>query len=275
MKIALASPGAMGASIGQAAVCSGHEVFWQSSGRSPATRQRAEQAGLQEARSQSRFYQEAELLLSICPPAAAEAVAAEALAAGFKGIYCEANAISPERTRQLAARLSDEGVDYVDGGIIGGPVAAGSDTCLYLSGPYAEQVAACFTESLLATRVMDERVGAASAVKMAFAAHTKGVTALLAAILAVAEAEGVRDTLEERWGEKFTRGTHKRLCSNTAKAWRFAGEMEEIAATFAAAGQPEGFHLASAEVFQHLAGFKHAPAENLTELLAALSPPAD
>jgi hypothetical protein len=44
-----------------------------------------------------------------------------------------------------------------------------------------------------------------------------------------------------------------------AKAWRWVGEMEEIAATFASAGLPDGFHLAAAEVYRHLEQFKDDP----------------
>ena len=36
------------------------------------------------------------------------------------------------------------------------------------------------------------------------------------------------------------------------KAWRFVGEMEEIAATFAAQDLPDGFHLAAAEVYRRM-----------------------
>ena len=57
----------------------------------------------------------------------------------------------------------------------------------------------------------------------------------------------------------------------TRKAWRFAGEMEEIAATFRAAGLPGEFHDAAARVYERLAAYKDAeglPA--LEEVLAAL-----
>jgi hypothetical protein len=38
--------------------------------------------------------------------------------------------------------------------------------------------------------------------------------------------------------------------SAAAKGWRWSGEMEEIADTFAAAGEPDGFHRAAAEVYR-------------------------
>jgi len=103
--------------------------------------------------------------------------------------------------------------------------------------------------------VLSDRIGAASAIKMGYAAYTKGTTALLTAILGMVEREGVRIELQQQWGETFSTQTIKRVCSNTAKAWRFEGEMYEIADTFRDAGLPNGFHLAAAEIYKRLASF--------------------
>ena len=80
--------------------------------------------------------------------------------------------------------------------------------------------------------------------KMGYAAYTKGTTALLTAILGMVEKEGVRAELARQWGDAFTDQAVRRVCANTAKAWRFVGEMQEIAATFKGAGLPGGFHQA-------------------------------
>ena len=122
-----------------------------------------------------------------------------------------------------------------------------------------QEVAACFAGSPLETPVISERIGAASAVKMGYAAYTKGTTALLTAILGMVEKEGVRADLARQWGDAFTTQTVRRVCSNTAKAWRFVGEMHEIAATFRGAGLPGGFHEAAAEVYERLEAFKDHP----------------
>ncbi|HIL82563.1 MAG TPA: DUF1932 domain-containing protein, partial [Pseudomonadales bacterium] len=119
--------------------------------------------------------------------------------------------------------------------------------------------------------IIPGEIGAASAMKMVFAAYTKGTTALLAAILGVAEKEGVRNVLESQWGQTFTEQTHQRVVANSAKAWRFEGEMREIAATFENAGLPGGFHATAAVVFERLAQFKDEPAADIVELLKALN----
>jgi len=256
-RIGLIHPGAMGASVGAAARSNNHTVLWASTGRTASTWARARRAKLEDAGTVSALVKASEIVLSVCPPHAAEEIAREVTQLGFTGVYVECNAISPDRTRTIQRIVEDAGADYVDGGLIGGPAwKREAGTHFYLSGPRAEEVVACFAESPLETSVISERIGAASALKMGYAAYTKGTTALLTAILGMVEREGVRADLARQWGDTFTNQTVRRVCSNTAKAWRFVGEMHEIAATFRGAGLPGGFHQAAAEVYERLAAFK-------------------
>ena len=84
-------------------------------------------------------------------------------------------------------------------------------------------------------------------------------TALLCAILGAAEELGVREALAVEWAydeSDFAEQTSQRVRRVTGKAWRFAGEMEEIADMLAAVGLPNGFHKAAADIYQRLAHFK-------------------
>ena len=122
----------------------------------------------------------------------------------------------------------------------------------------AEIAQEIFSAGPLETEVIGTVVGKASALKMCFAANTKGTTALLSAIVAMSEKLGVREDLERQWsrnGSEFATQTQNRVRGVTAKAWRFAGEMEEIASTFAGAGLPSGFHEAAGEVYTRMAEF--------------------
>lgn len=271
--IALISPGAMGASVGAAAVSNGHRVLWQSNNRSQDTANRARRAGLEGTDNTQEMFAQADIVLSICPPSSANEVALLTSNHRFQGIFVETNAISPQRTRSIHAQLGKQGIDCVDGGIIGGPAwDPSTDTQLYLSGDRANDIARVFAGSAFNATVLNDKIGSASALKMTFAAYTKGTTALLAAILAVAEHEGVREFLQSQWGEDFSKQTANRITDNASKAWRFSGEMQEIAATFATAGLPAGFHEAAADVFERLSDFKdvkQAPA--LTDFLARLT----
>ena len=171
--------------------------------------------------------------------------------------------------------MSDNGIDFVDGGIIGGPAWQPNSTWLHLSGVGAEQVAALFKQGPLETNVLSEHIGDASALKMCFAAYTKGRTALLCGILGTAEALGVREALGVQWGligMELADTASERARRVTAKAWRFAGEMDEIADTFEDAGLPGDFHRAAGEIYSRLAKFKDAPeTPTIQEVLAALT----
>ncbi|MBO0816189.1 MAG: DUF1932 domain-containing protein, partial [Actinobacteria bacterium] len=171
----------------------------------------------------------------------------------FRGLYVDANAISPGTAREVAQMITDSGGRYVDGGIIGLPPAQPGTTRLYLSGPEAGDVRALFAGTPLDAQVIDGAATAASAVKMAYGAWTKGTAALILAIREFAREEGVEDTLLAEWAlsqpklEERSRGSAR---SATAKGWRWVAEMEEIAASMAATGLPDGFHQAAAEIFR-------------------------
>jgi 3-hydroxyisobutyrate dehydrogenase-like beta-hydroxyacid dehydrogenase len=224
----------------------GIDVLWASDGRSDATVARARAAGLQDAGDVAALTRDADVILSVCPPHAARNVAA--LVGGFDGVYVDANAVAPATVREIG----DGFERFVDGGIVG-PPPGDSPTRLYLSGADASRVAQLFDGTPVDARVVSERIGDASAVKATYAAWSKGSAALLLAIREVARAEGVDETLFAEWRESIP-GLEERLAraerSAQAKGWRWVGEMEEIAATFAAAGAPDGFHLAAAEVFR-------------------------
>jgi 3-hydroxyisobutyrate dehydrogenase-like beta-hydroxyacid dehydrogenase len=214
------------------------------------------------------------ILISVCPPHAAEDVAGQVIAHRFQGFYLDANAISPQKTVRIGKMLSQAGISFVDGGIIGGPAWTPGETWLYLSGKEAGRIADCFSAGPLEVSVIGEEIGRASALKMCYAAYSKGMTALLTAILALAESSGVRTELSAQWERDepgFSLQAERRAKRVTAKAWRFAGEMEEIASTFESAGLPGGFHAAAGEIYRRLAGFKEAEAQpELGEVLAAL-----
>ena len=268
--IGLISPGQMGASIGAAASHSATRVIWAGDGRSKASHTRASDAGLKNGGTIDSLVKDSDIILSVCPPHDAEDVARQVKQRAFPGLFVDCNAIAPEKSRQIAERFGYQ--NFVDGGIVGGPAwKSESGTRLYLSGDRSKEIAALFDNSPLETTIIPGEIGAASAMKMVFAAYTKGTTALLAAILGVAEKEGVRNVLESQWGQTFTEQTYQRVVANSAKAWRFEGEMQEIAATFENAGLPGGFHTAAAAVFERLAQFKDEPAADIVELLKALN----
>lgn len=170
----------------------------------------------------------------------------------------DANAVAPATARALSVVVERAGGRFVDGDLIGGPVRAGGATRLYLSGPAAGEVAALFAPTDLEAVALAGDVAAASALKMCYAAWTKGTSALLLAIRAAADAHGVEAALLEEWTRTQPGlAARSQAAAGTArKAWRFAGEMDQIAACLAEAGLPDGFARAAAELYRRLAAFK-------------------
>jgi len=276
LKIGILHPGAMGISLAASAQNSGHTVYWASAGRSAQTHERAEEHNLVEVRSLNELCEICSVIVCVCPPHAAEDVARQTLETSFNGLYLDANAIAPQRAKNIGRLMDEAGVKFVDGGIIGGPAWEPGSTWLYLSGEYAEQVTECFSEGPLETCIIGEEIGKASAIKMCFAAYTKGTTALLCAILATAQAHNVREYLSEEWAQSIpslVEDAPRRVSRVTAKAWRFSGEMEEITATFSSVGIPGGVHSAAAEIYQRLAGYKGAETPELEQVLNSLLKP--
>ena len=273
-KIGFLHPGAMGISLAVSAQKSGFEACWISDGRSPETRMRTKEHGLTDLDTLAHLTQTCSALVSICPPHAALDVAKSIAALSYTGLYIDANAIAPQTAQHIQFTVEQGGARFVDGGVIGGPAWESGSTWLHLSGKDAEEAASFFASGALETNILSEEIGQASALKMAFAAYSKGTTALLAAILTTAEHFNVRTALEEQWEKhdpEFVEQAHNRTRRVTAKAWRFAGEMDEIAATFADTGLPNGFHEAAGDIYRRMADFKDAEEKpSLEEVLKKL-----
>ena len=256
--IALLHPGDMGAAVGACLVGGGNRVRWVSAGRSGATRARAAGAGLEEVQTVKEALAGADIVLSVCPPHAALDVAREVAGHGFGGVYVDANAVAPGTAREVSRIVGAAGAHMVDGGIVGSPPSPKNSTRLYLAGNGAADIAALFAGSHLGTVVLDGPAGAASALKVCYAGWTKGSMALLADIRTLAQAEGVDGALLAEW--KISRPAvikDSELVTGAArKAWRWIAEMEEIAASFEAAGLPGHFHHGAAEIYRRLEAFK-------------------
>ena len=284
VNLGLLHPGEMGVTVGAALVESGHAVHWLAAGRSAETRARARSSGFRSHASLPTLLEQASGVISVCPPHAAAEVAGAVAAEGFSGIYVDANAVAPATARKLAgivganagivgANAGIVGANYVDGGIVGPPARSRGTTRLYLSGPGAGDVAGWFSQGLVEAVVLGEGLAEASALKMCYAAYTKGSSALLLAIRALAEHEGVTDGLLAEWARSqpgLPERSQRAAAGTAPKAWRFVGEMREIASAFADAGLPDGFHAAAGEIYSRIGDLKDADRPGLKEVLRAL-----
>jgi 3-hydroxyisobutyrate dehydrogenase-like beta-hydroxyacid dehydrogenase len=272
--IAMLHPGEMGAAVGAGLVARAHRVVWASAGRGASTRLRAQNAGFEDVETLEHAAQAADIVFSVCPPHAALELARAVAAFDFGGVYVDANAVSPETTRKVRRIVEAAGADYVDAGIIGPPPIPGTSVRVYLCGSRAGEIAPLFEGCTMQAIALEGPVGAASALKVCYAAWNKGATALLAGIRALAAQEGVDAALLAEWKISLPDISKRSevVTVSARKAWRWIAEMEEIAASFEAAGLPAGFHLAAADIYRRLEGFKDAAnPPTLAEVTAALS----
>jgi 3-hydroxyisobutyrate dehydrogenase-like beta-hydroxyacid dehydrogenase len=232
------SPGDMGHAVGQMLGSHGLRVITCLQGRSDRTRSLAERAHIEDVPSYQALVREADLVLSILVPAQAKAAAhlvAQAISeTGSEIVYADCNAISPQTTREIGEMITQAGGRFVDASIIGGPPRSKGTTRFYCSGPQTEAFEA-LNQYGLDVITLGEEVGSASAIKMCYAALTKGLTALCTELLTAAEALGVSKPLHTEFqlsqAALFQR-MQLGLPGMSAKSRRWVGEMEEISSTF-------------------------------------------
>jgi 3-hydroxyisobutyrate dehydrogenase-like beta-hydroxyacid dehydrogenase len=272
--VGLLHPGWMGAAVGRQAAKAAR-VLWLPAGRSAATADRAKAAGLHPARDLATLVHEAEVVISLCPPQFADQVAGAVLAAGFHdGVFLEANAIGPERMAAISEMFGGSRVRLVDGSVIGPPPPEPATTRLYLAGAAEDTsvVVDLFAGSDLEAVPISTRVGAASALKTAQAVFQKTSRALAGLAHALADHYGIADVLTEE-GLRRNRPVLAEpdyLPSVAARAWRWAPEMTEAAATLRAAGLPDTMVRGAGEVFDAWSGCRDAAPDQLDVLFARL-----
>jgi 3-hydroxyisobutyrate dehydrogenase-like beta-hydroxyacid dehydrogenase len=186
----------MGAAVASQARRHGAAVLWCPTGRSAATKQRAQDAGLVAVDSVTELVERSKILICLCPPAHAEDVAEQVATFGFAGIYVEANAISPARIQRIATLLKPNAT-VVDACVIGSPPSDTKATRLYLSGANSavDAVAGLFAGTSVQAQPLTGGVGKASALKLAYSSYQKASRVLSAIAHALAAEHGVQDEL--------------------------------------------------------------------------------
>lgn len=257
--IGVVSPGDMGQAVAVRLKECGFGVYAALDGRSERTRALAREAGLADCGSIEKLVATCELVLSILNPGEAlglaRRVAAAMRASDRKIAFTDCNAVSPLTVREMDEAICAAGGVFIDAGIIGPPPRGEGRPRIYVSGPHA-----CLMEQIrhpnLVIRVLSERVGDASGIKMCYGAMTKGATAIAVELLVAARKLGVERALEQELRE--SRGDvfdwqMKNIPLMPPKAYRWVPEMREIAKTFAELGlTPRPFE-GAAEIYEFVA----------------------
>ncbi len=254
------SPGDMGHAIGRVLHQHGMRVITTVRDRSERTRALASMAGFQTVVDDDTLVREADILLSILPPAmashCAERIAAALRATGTKLVFADCNAIAPQTAHALDHLITEAGGTFVDVGIIGGPPRVGEQggPRLYASGAHAADLA-LLSNYGLDVRVLGEQSGQASGLKMCYASLTKGLTALATEAFVAASLLGLQEPLSAEFQALPFFTTIERLVPGMPpKAYRWVGEMEEIARTFSDLGLPPQMPQGAASLYRLMEG---------------------
>ncbi|WP_030588501.1 NAD(P)-dependent oxidoreductase [Streptomyces anulatus] len=248
--IGLLHPGSMGSAFGAQLRARGHIVLWCPDGRSDTTRRRADSAGL-EAAALPELVSRSDVLLSLCPPAAAEETAGQVAELGMSEagtIYVDANAVSPSRVVSIADRLAP--MPVIDAAVVGSPPVSGKSPTLYLSGAVgqADRIAELFAGTDVRTHVLGDSIGKASALKLAYSSYQKVSRVLAAVAYGAADTYGVADELlviAAKRTRSYLMETDY-IPKTAARAWRWGPELEDAAALLADAGLPDSLMHAAA-----------------------------
>ncbi|MEW2577729.1 DUF1932 domain-containing protein [Streptomyces syringium] len=274
--VGILHPGSMGAAIAACAAPNAGAVVWCTAGRSAASTVRAEQFGLAPVATLSELLDRSDIVISLCPPAAAEDLARDVAGHRFAGVYVEANAINPERAQRIAALL-EPGAIVVDGGVVGSPPVRGKTPTLYLSGPAAatERIEALFAGTAVRTALLGTEVGKASALKLAYSSFQKTSRVLVALAVGMAREHGVDQELIEvasRRTDSYL-SEPQYVAKTAARAWRWGPELEEAADALAAAGLPAEMLHAAASTLARWDDAKDDGELTLTDALERLTQP--
>jgi 3-hydroxyisobutyrate dehydrogenase-like beta-hydroxyacid dehydrogenase len=256
--IGLMSPGDMGHTIADVLVGKGHRVVTVLSGRSDLTKTRAERAGMVDVADLTALVSESDFIFSIMPPEQAESFAADIAAtikeSGESAVFVDCNAISPDTTLSIETKMKKVGATMLNVGIIGPPPGRGPLTKFYASGKNVDLISFVDGDGIKFQPIGDD-ITKASAIKMCYAALTKGMMTLHTGVLVTAELLGISEEIQNEIAEsqKFHwEAMNKRVSMYACDAGRWAGEMDQISETFGAAGTTPNLHKGAADVFRLL-----------------------
>ena len=257
--VGIVSPGDMGQAVAETLKEIGLKACTALDGRSDRTRALAREAGLSDCGSMRRLVGDCDIVLSILNPAAAvdnaRAVAVAMQESGRRPVFVDCNAISPQTMLEIDGIIRAAGGKCIDAGIIGPPPRGKASMHFYASGPGAaliEQLASPRVD----VRILGDRIGDASALKMCYASYSKAAVALGVEMLVAARRLGVDDALDRELRETSADNLDwllRRLVTTPPKAYRWVPEMLEIAKTFEGSGLTPRILLGAADVYEMIA----------------------
>ena len=259
-KIGITSIGDMGGQVAVRLKACGYEIFTSLEGRSKRTIALSAKAGVTDCGSVEKLVATVDVIISVLDPAhavtKAREVAAAIKATGKKIIFVNGNAVAPRTALEIDGIIRAAGGACIDGSILRVTTKQGkSELRLYVSGPEAS-VLTQINDEILKIRVVGEKIGNASALKMCYGAFTKGALALGVELLLASHKLGVAEEVAAEF-EDTQPEVYKWILGRTVgmapKAYRYVPEMLEVATTFEDAGMTRRMLEGAADMFEMLA----------------------
>ena len=256
LTIGIMGPGDMGHSVARVLTNAGFKVVTILNGRSKLSCIRAKRSNMLDLSDLKELVSVSDFILSIMPPEQALNFAKEITkvfeVADKLPTFVDCNAISPDITLAMAKLVNNTGANFLNVGIIGPPPGRGVKTRFYASGVDVDALQ-FINQNEIRLVPLGEDIAKASAVKMCYAALTKGTMTLHASVLIVAELLGVSDEVQHEFRENqkfYWKAMNKQVSMLGCDAARWAGEMDQISATFSSVGITKNFHQGAADIFR-------------------------
>ena len=253
--VGVMSPGDMGSGVGGILKQNGLRVITALNGRSDDSKRRASEQGFEDVGSLDELVIQSDIVLSILVPSEAlsfaENIAEVMVRTDAKVAFADCNAVSPSTGMKIGEEISGAGGKFIDAGIIGGSPRTGAVPRFYASGEHANILGELDGKGI-SVPIMNGPIGSASGLKMVYAALTKGTAALYASTLMTAKSLDLYEELitELEQSQTGTLAGMDSLKTVSTKAFRWIGEMDEIAATFGYAGTTSKIHEGASETFK-------------------------
>ncbi|MEK7374945.1 MAG: DUF1932 domain-containing protein [Thermodesulfobacteriota bacterium] len=227
-----------------------------------------------------------EVVISCVTGVMAVSVADEA--APFLGpghLYADVNTAAPRVKEEVASIVERTGAAFVDAAMMGAIPTFLHRVPILASGSGAGRLKECMQPYGMNIRLIGEKPGQASAIKMFRSIFMKGLISLFLETLTATHRYGVDETVlgsiaESLDGVPFVETARIQMTKGAVNAERMAHEMEEVVATLEELGVPAGMSRASRDKLLWCAGFGlrerfggELPS-TLTEVLQAMETPS-
>ncbi|WP_341914716.1 DUF1932 domain-containing protein [Polaromonas sp. YR568] len=181
---------------------------WDLNFEAPAQREtqraHAAQAGVAACASMAELCGRADLIISAVTASSTLAVAQAAAAHVRRGtIFLDLNSASPGTKQQAAALIDAAGGHYVEAGVMTSVPPYGIKVPMLLGGARAAELAGVLAAWGMDAKMVSEKLGVASAIKMCRSVMIKGLEALVIESYTTARAYGVEDHVLPTLAETF------------------------------------------------------------------------